>query len=356
MRSHKKYMELALKLAEKGKGKTSPNPMVGCIIVKRNAIVGRGCHKKAGEPHAEILALNEAGKKARNATLYVTLEPCSHWGKTPPCTERIIQEGISEVIIGSFDVNPLVSGGRELKLRGIKTKTAILEDECKQLNEVYYKYMKSRMPFVLVKAAISLDGKIATLTGDSKYITSTAARKYVHQLRSEYDAVMVGVNTVLRDNPLLNVRLIKGRDPIRIVVDSQLKVSTRANIFKEPSNVIIATTKAAPKKKVDEIIQKGAKVLVLPTKKGRVDLDALMKELAKHEISSVMIEGGAELNGEAIKEEIVDKVMFFIAPRIIGKGKAVIGDLGIKNISKLIKLKKVHTQKIGKDILIEGYL
>src|SRR3989338_2498676 len=196
MRSHKKYMELAVKLAEKGKGKTSPNPMVGCIIVKRNAIVGRGFHKKAGEPHAEIIALNEAGKKARNATLYVTLEPCSHWGKTPPCTERIIQEGISEVIVGSFDVNPLVSGARELKLRGIKTKTGILEDEARQLNEVYYKYMKSRTPFVLVKSAISLDGKIATIEGDSKYITSTVARKYVHQLRSEYDAVMVGANTV----------------------------------------------------------------------------------------------------------------------------------------------------------------
>ena len=349
-------MELAVKLAEKGKGKTSPNPMVGCIIVKRNAIVGRGFHKKAGEPHAEIIALNEAGKKARNATLYVTLEPCSHWGKTPPCTERIIQEGISEVIVGSFDVNPLVSGARELKLRGIKTKTGILEDEARQLNEVYYKYMKSRTPFVLVKSAISLDGKIATIEGDSKYITSTAARKYVHQLRSEYDAVMVGANTVLRDNPLLTVRLFKGRDPVKIVVDSKLKIPTKSNIFKDAGRLIIATTRNAPKRKVDEIIQKGAKVLVLPSKNGKVDLVQLMKELGKHEITSIMIEGGAELNSEAIKSDIVDKIMFFISPGIIGKGKEAIGDLGIKTISKSIKLKKVKTYKIGKDILIEGYL
>ena len=349
-------MELALRFAEKGKGKTSPNPMVGCIIVKRNSIVGRGYHKKAGDIHAEIHALNEAGKKAKNATMYVTLEPCSHWGKTPPCTEMIVEAGISEVIVSTLDANPLVSGYRELKFRGIKTKLGILEVESRRLNEVYFKYIKSWLPFVTVKAAISLDGKIATTTGSSKYITGRAARKYVHQLRSEYDAVMVGVNTVIMDDPELNVRYVKGRDPIKIVVDSNLKIPLKSRVFLDPTKLIIATTKRSPKKKIREIQQRGANVLVIESERGQVNLKKLMKELIKHEITSVMIEGGAELNSNSIKAEIVDKVMFFIAPGIIGAGLNAIGDLGIRTVDKSIKLKNISSKRIGKDILVEGYL
>ena len=349
-------MEIALKLAEKGKGKTSPNPMVGCVIVKRNSIVGRGYHKKIGEPHAEIIALNEASKRAKNATMYVTLEPCSHWGKTPPCTERIVESGISEVIIATMDVNPLISGYKELKFRGLKTKIGILEEQARKLNEAYFKYMKTKRPFVLVKSAMSLDGKIATSTGNSKYITSTVARKYVHQLRSEYDAVMIGSNTVIKDDPELTVRLVKGNNPIKIIVDTNLKIPLNAKVFNDTTRLIIASSKNAPKKKINEIMQKGAKIILTESKNGKVDLNQLIKELGKLEITSVMIEGGAELNSEAIKSGIVDKVLFFIAPGIIGKGLNAIGDLGVTTVNKSIKLKRIISQRVGRDILVEGYI
>ena len=201
MISHKKYMELTIKLAEKGKGLTSPNPMVGCIIVKRGRIVGKGFHKKAGMEHAEVLAIRDAGKKSVNSTMYIKLEPCSHWGRTPPCTEKMVEACVREVIIGMRDPNPLVEGYHELKFRGLKTKIGILEKEAKKLNEVFVKYIKAKRPFVILKVAMTADGKIATKTGDSKYITGKEARTYVHQLRAEVDAVMVGLNKVVRDNP-----------------------------------------------------------------------------------------------------------------------------------------------------------
>ena len=350
-------MELALKLAEKGKGTASPNPIVGCLIVKRGRIVGRGWHKKCGEDHAEICALKDAGKKAKDGLMYVTLEPCSHWGKTPPCTEKIVQAGIREIVIGMKDPNPLISGYDELRFRGIKTRIGILEEECKKLNEPYIKWIKTKTPFVIAKAAMSLDGKIATTTGHSKYITGKEARKYVHELRAEYDAVMVGSNTIAKDNPQLTVRLIKGRNPIKIVVDSTLKISAKANVIKnEPSKLIIATTRKAPKKKIKLLQNKGVRVLVLNAKNGRVDLEHLMKELGKHDIISIMIEGGAELNAEALRSKIVDKILFFISPKMIGKGLEAIGDLGVKKVDKSINLKNIDYKKIGKDMLIEGYL
>ena len=356
MISHKKYMDMAIKLAERGKGYVSPNPLVGCIIVKRGKIVGRGYHKKFGEAHAEINALKIAGKKAMNATLYVNIEPCSHWGKTSPCTEKIVESGIREVVVGMEDPNPVVDGYKELKFRGLKTRIGILRRNAKKINESYVKYIKTKKPFVILKLAMSLDGKIATSTGDSKYITSREARRYVHQLRSEADAVMVGINTVIKDNPLLDSRLVKGKNPTKIVVDSTLKISEKAKIFKDPSKVIIATTKNAPKKKIDELHQRGVRVLVLGLKNGLVDLKELMKELGKSGITPVIIEGGAELSGNAIKERIVDKVLMFTAPKIIGNGLGPIKNLGIKKVNKAIKLKNIVTRSIGKDILVEGYL
>ena len=356
MISHKKYMEMTVKLAEKGRGLTSPNPMVGCIIIKRGRIVGKGFHKKAGTEHAEVLAINDAGKKVMNSTMYVNLEPCSHWGRTPPCTERIVEAGVREVIIGVKDPNPLVDGFKELKARGLKTKIGILEKEAKKLNEIYMKYIKTKRPFAIIKVAMSLDGRIATKTGDSKYITSREARKYVHQLRTEIDAVMVGVNTVLRDNPELTPRLFKGKDPMKIVVDSNLKISKNCNLMKNPAKLIIATTKKAPKNDIKKLQQKGVNVIITKLKKGLVDLQDLMKQLGKHEITSVMIEGGSELNSSAIKEGIVDKVLIFAAPKIIGNGLGAIGNLGINKIDKAINLKNTITKKIGQDLLIEGYL
>ena len=350
-------MELTLKLAEKGKGSTSPNPMVGSLIVKRGRIVGRGWHKKCGESHAEICALKEAGKKAKGSILYVNLEPCSHWGRTPPCTQQIVEAGVGEVVIGMEDPNPLVSGYQELRFRGIKTKIGILEEECKKLNEAYSKWIKAKKPFVVVKAATSLDGKIATRTGDSKYITGKEARKLVHELRAQYDAVMIGINTVIKDNPQLTVRLIKGRNPLKIVVDTSLKIPLTANIIKtEPTRLIIATSKKAPKIKIKKLQQKGVHVLIVKLKKGMIDLTELMKELGKREITSIMIEGGAELNAESLRSGIVDKVLFFISPGLIGSGLTAIGDLGINQVDKSIKLENISYKKIGKDILIEGYL
>lgn len=350
-------MELALKLAEKGKGNVSPNPLVGALIVKRGRIVGRGWHRKCGEAHAEVCALKEASKKAKDGILYVNLEPCSHWGRTPPCTEQIVSAGVREVVIAMKDPNPLINGYQELKFRGIKTRIGILEEEAKKLNEPYIKWIRTKKPFVVVKAAMSLDGQIATRTGDSKYITGRDARKFVHALRAEYDAVMVGSNTVLKDNPQLTVRLVKGRNPVKIVVDSNLKIPMSANIVKnEPGKLIIATSKKAPKAKIKKLKQKGVHILIADIVKGKIDLKQLMKELGKVEICSILIEGGAELNAEVIKAGVADKVLFFISPQFIGKGLSALGDLGIAKVDRSIKLKKLDYRKIGRDILIEGYL
>ena len=356
MISHKKYMELAIKLAEKGKGTTSPNPMVGCIIVKRGRIVGKGFHKKAGTEHAEVLAIQDAGKKAMNSTMYVTLEPCSHWGRTPPCTEKIVESGVREVIIGMKDPNPLVHGYMELKARGLKTKIGILEEEAEKLNEPYAKWMKFKKPFVVIKVAMSADGRIATKTGDSKYITSKEARTLVHQVRTEVDAVMVGVNTVLRDNPELTPRLYKGKDPLKIVVDSNLKIPRNCNLMKDPSRLVVATTTKASKSDVQKLQDKGIRVIITKPDKGMVDLKELMKELGKSEIINVMIEGGSELNSSAINAGLVDKIMIFTAPKLIGNGKGAIGNLGITKIAKAINLKDPVCRLVGKDLLIEAYL
>jgi len=350
-------MELAIRLAEKGKGGVSPNPLVGALIIKRGSIIGRGFHKKCGCDHAEVMALKEAGNKAQGGALYVTLEPCSHWGRTPPCTQRIVEAGIREVIIGMKDPNPIVNGYEELKFRGLKTRIGILQEDCEKLNEPYIKWIKTKKPFVVVKAAMSLDGKIATSTGDSKYITGREARKYVHELRAEYDAVMVGSNTVLKDNPLLTVRLTKGINPRKIVIDSNLKTLLTANVVNnEPNKLIIVTSKKAQKAKIKKFQQKGVNVMIVNLIKGKIDLKELVKEFGRMEICSILIEGGAELNAEIIKAGVADKVLFFISPRFIGNGLAALGDLGINRVDKSIKLKNLVHKEIGRDILVEGYL
>lgn len=354
---HKKYLEMAIKLAEKGKGNVSPNPLVGCLIIKRGRIVGRGYHKKAGDHHAEVNALKEAGKKAKDSILYCTLEPCSHWGKTPPCTEQIVQSGVREIVIGNRDPNPKVNGFEELKGRGIKSRIGILDEECAKLNEIYFKWMKTKRPFVIVKAAMSLDGKIATKSGDSKYISGKEARKVVHELRAELDAVMVGSNTVKKDDPELTVRLTGGENPIKIIIDSKLKINEKAKIVKkEPNKLIIITSKTANKKKVKALQLKGVRFIQTTLNRGKIDLKEAMKELGKHDITSIMIEGGAVLNAEAIRAGIVDKILFFISPKMIGQGPAAVGDLGITQVDNSIQLKNIDFKKIGKDILVEGYL
>jgi diaminohydroxyphosphoribosylaminopyrimidine deaminase/5-amino-6-(5-phosphoribosylamino)uracil reductase len=350
------YMQIALKLAERARGMTSPNPMVGCVIVKNGKIVGKGFHQGAGSEHAEVKAIKDAGIKTFNSTMYVSLEPCSHWGRTPPCTKAIAEAGIKEVIIAMRDPNPLVYGHNELKSKGIKTKMGLLRKEAEKLNEAYNKYMKSKMPFVILKTAISLDGKIATRGNDSKYVSGVESRTYVHRLRSEVDAVMVGINTVLIDDPKLTPRLVKGKDPFKIVVDSGLKIPKNCNLMKNPEKLLIATTGLASKIRIRSLESHRIKIIVCKAKKGMVDLKDLLLRLGKLQFTSIMIEGGSKLNTSAIKERVVDKMIIFITPKVVGKGLEFVGDLGTKNIKKAIMLKYTTSRRLGADALVEGYL
>ncbi len=369
--SNNAYMNMALELAAKGKGRTSPNPMVGAVIVKSGRVIAEGYHRKAGTAHAEIIALKKAGAKAKGATLYVNLEPCCHTDKkTPPCTKVIITAGINKVIIAMVDPNPKVSGRgiKELNKAGVKTETGIMNTEAIKLNESFIIYITRKKPFVMLKAGQSIDGKIATAKGESKWITGRKSRKYVQELRNETDAVLVGIGTVKKDNPSLTCRMRGGRNPYRIIIDSKLKISMNARVLKHRDNkTIIATTKKASKKKIDLLEKQGNKVLVignyvrnkaLTRTSNRVNLKSLMKELGKLAITSVMIEGGSLINSSALSSGIVDKVVFFIAPVIMG-GSDAISSIGGKSpglLKKALKIKNVRVKYIGEDILIEGYL
>lgn len=360
-KNHEYYMDLAMRLALKAKGKTTPNPVVGAIVVKDARIIGRGYHEKAGLPHAEIIALEEAGKYAKGATLYVTLEPCAHFGRTPPCVDRIIRAGIKEVIVGMIDPNPLNNGKgiKILETHNIKVAVGFLEDKLKKLNEVFIKYVTKRMPFVTVKVAQSLDGKIATRTGDSKWITSDKSRTYAHRLRQDYDAIMVGVNTILRDNPRLDVWFSK-KQPIKIVVDSQLSTPQDADIFSKDSQVILVSLPAKLGQETEnrKILAGKAKILEVKEKEGQINLKDAMKRLARLQITNILVEGGGTLIGSLFDEGLVDKVLYFISPKIIG-GKDAIDSVmgrGIARIDRAFKLKDVKLKRIGEDFLIEGYV
>jgi diaminohydroxyphosphoribosylaminopyrimidine deaminase / 5-amino-6-(5-phosphoribosylamino)uracil reductase len=290
-----KYIRMAMKLALKAKDKTSPNPLVGALVVKNGRIIGKGFHQKAGSPHAEVIALDEAGKDAKGATLYVTLEPCVHYGRTPPCVDRIIRSGIKEVIIGMIDPNPVNNGkGIDiLKRQNIKVEVGFLGEELKKINEAFIKYITKKMPLVTVKVAQSLDGKIATRSGDSKWITSDKSRGYAHRLRVNYDAIMVGVNTVLRDNPKLDAWYSR-KNPVKVVVDSQLSTPQTANIFSKNSQVVIVTLPTQPGQETEnrKILSQKAKILDVMEKSGEVNLKDMLRKLARMEITSVLVEIG----------------------------------------------------------------
>ncbi len=362
MPADKFYMKLTLRLARKGLGTTSPNPMVGAVIVKKGRIIGSGYHKRAGLGHAEIEALKSARTNARGATLYVNLEPCDHFGRTPPCTDAIIKSGIKKVVAAMKDPSPLNNGRgfRRLQMAGIAVKRGVLEDEAKELNEVFIKYTTKKMPFVIVKVAQSIDGKIAANTGDSKWISSPQSRRYVHQLRGRVDAIMIGANTVMKDNPLLTVRnqakILK--QPVKIIVDSGLRIPINAKIFsgESPAKVIIATTKKAPKIKIPKLKKIGAEILILKDKNGKIDLRQLMKELAKRAITSVLVEGGGTLIGSLVDAKLIDKYLFFISPKIIGGKDAItsVEGSGVDKISQAASLKNIKYKKFDKDLLIEG--
>ena len=358
-KKHEYFMNLAYELARKGKGKTSPNPNVGALVVKSGRIIGRGYHKKAGSSHAEITALEEAGKKAKGAVLYVTLEPCAHFGRTPPCVDAIIKSGIRKVVVGMIDPNPLINGRgiARLKEYGIEVETGFLEDKLKKLNEVFIKYITKGLPFVTVKVAQSLDGKIATKTGDSKWITSDKSRAYAHRIRADYDAIMVGVNTVLRDNPKLEAWFSK-KHPIKVIADSHLSTPENAALFSGNSPVIIATIPEAAGQETDNrnILAQKAKILVVKEKSGEVNLKDMLKKLAAMEITNIIVEGGGTLIGSLFDERLVDKVMFFVSPKVVG-GKESLSSVmgkGVARIDNAVKISNVSIRHFGEDTLIEG--
>jgi len=355
------YMKICLRLAGKARGMTNPNPMVGCVIVKEGKIVGQGFHKRAGLAHAEVEALDRAEDKAKGATLYVNLEPCNHYGRTPPCTKAIMEAGIKEVYAAMLDPNPLNNGKgvKELIKKGIKIKVGTLDNEAKKLNEVFIKFITRKIPFVTVKVAETLDGKIATKTGESKWISSEKSREYVKKLRAEVDAVLVGVNTVIKDDPLLNAKRKAQSAKLyyKIILDSRLKIPPQARIFSKKSigKVILATTKYAARSRVN-LFSRKAEVLICKGRNKQVDLRDLMRKLAQKEISHVLIEGGGETIASALGAKIVDRVLFFIAPKIIGGRNAVtsVEGEGNKRLSDVMKLGKIKISKSGEDILIEG--
>jgi len=360
-----KFMSIALKLARRAEGKTSPNPLVGAVVVRRGKILGIGYHKKAGLPHAEIEAFLDAGRKGHNlkgSTLYVTLEPCSHAGKrTPPCVNAIIEEGISKVVLGTIDLNPRVNGKglKILREKGIEVKAGVLEEKCREINEPFFKYLATGMPFIVLKLAATLDGKIATSTGDSKWIGSELQRKYAHKLRNKVDAILVGIGTVLRDNPELTIRLGKkyNRQPTPIVLDSRLKIPFESKLLAPGRNPIIATTSMADPKKVEDLQKIGARVLVVDAEeKGRIHLLKLVRKLGEMEITSVLIEGGSEVAASALSKGIVDKIVFFYAPKIIGcEGVSMVGKLGVSEVKGALSIRTVKVKKIGEEFVVEGY-
>lgn len=356
------YMSKALDLAEKGRGLVSPNPMVGAIIVKGNRIIGEGYHERCGCAHAEVNAFNNAIEDVKGATMYVTLEPCSHYGKTPPCADKIIEMKIARVVVGTLDPNPLVAGigVEKLKRAGIEVEVGVLEEACKIKNEIFMKYIIEKSPFIIMKAAMSLDGKIATKTGESKWITGDKSRVQVHKLRNEVTGIMVGVNTVIIDDPELTCRIEGGKNPIRIIVDSSLRIPKESKIVKTSNEVrtIVATTNKADEKDKAELKNKGVEIIEIKSKDGKVDLKELSIKLGSLGIDSILLEGGGELNYSALKSGIIDKVQMYVAPKIVGGSlaKGPVSGEGIELLSDAVMLKCLSTKIVGQDILIEGYL
>lgn len=352
------YMKLALDMARSAAGQTGINPAVGCVIVKNGRIIGMGAHLKRGEAHAEIHALQMAGAEAEGSTVYVTLEPCSHYGRTPPCSDRLVREKVARVVVASLDPNPLVAGSGLERLRqaGIRVDTGCMEQEARELNEGFNHYIVTRLPFVTLKTASTLDGKIASRTGDSKWISGEASREYVHTLRHRNQAIMVGVDTVLADDPSLTTRLsVPGLHPVPVIVDSSLRIPESAKVLQRPGAIVLATYNA-PKEKVRRLEEQGHSVLL--TGFGpRVDLKEGMRLLGEREISSVLLEGGGRLNGSMLQERLVNKIILFLAPKIIG-GSASPGSFtfeGPERMQDAVGLSRVRIERFGEDLCIMGY-
>jgi diaminohydroxyphosphoribosylaminopyrimidine deaminase/5-amino-6-(5-phosphoribosylamino)uracil reductase len=360
----KQFMRLALRLAARGVGYTSPNPLVGAVVVRDGELVGKGYHQKAGAPHAEVNALQDAGSNASGATLYVTLEPCNHQGRTPPCTEAIMQSGVARVVVGCRDPNPRVSGGGIdfLQSQGVRLEVGVLEEKCLRLNEPFIKHATTGLPLVTAKAAASLDGKIASHTGDSRWISNERSRRFVHRLRHAVDAIVVGVGTVIADNPRLTTRLPgkKGKNPLRIILDTHLRTPLDSLVVSQTdeASTLIATGPAPYDKRKGSLEERGVEILPLPLAHGRVSLPALVDHLGSRDITSLLVEGGAEVHGGFFYENLVDKVYLFFAPKIIGgnSGVPMVGGIGTANVAEASALKHLRVRRFDDDIMIEGYL
>ncbi len=358
-----RFMREALRLARKGLGRTSPNPAVGAVIVKDGQIIAKGYHRKAGAAHAEVDALDRLGGKATGCTLYVTLEPCHHHGRTPPCTGAIIKSGISRVVAGMKDPNPLVTGGgcEFLEKHGVEVKTGVLYEECRLLNEAFLKYVFAKRPFVAAKSAVTLDGWTGTSTGHSRWITNEKSRRFVHRLRERVDAVMVGIGTVQADNPALTVRLGRAgaRDPLRVVVDTHLRTPLQSAVIHHQSlsNTLIAVgthVAAATRKSVE---RPGVSTVTCPTRAGRIDLAILMDILAEKSITNILLEGGGILTGAMLRERLIDKCYIFVAPKLLGGGDGIpmLAGEGPKTMDQSVNLKQVRIRRFDDDILVSGY-
>ncbi len=358
-----KFMGMAIELSKNGYGFVNPNPLVGAIIVKEGKTIGDGYHAYFRGPHAEVNAIKNAGGNLHEGTLYVTLEPCNHYGKTPPCTEKIIKEGFTRVVIGMKDPNPLVSGTGigKLKEAGIEVVTGVLENEIKKLNEVYKKFIATNRPFCVLKTAMTLDGKISTRTGDCKWISNIESRKFVHELRHRYSAIIVGVNTIIKDDPELTDRSghQNKKHPIRVVVDSNGRTPPKAKVLNtEIAGTIIAVTKNAGNEFINSVTEQACDIIVCPEKENRVDLQYLFAELGKLNIDSILLEGGGTLNFSALHHKIVDKVYSFISPKIVGgnDAKTPVDGSGLKSIDEAIILNIEDIKRFEEDIMIEAYI
>lgn len=368
------YMQRALDLAARGLGRTSPNPAVGAVIVRNQRIIGEGFHRQAGQPHAEIEALRALTGTAKSATLYVNLEPCTHYGRTPPCAEAITQAGIQRVVIGMIDPNPLVKGRgiRRLRRAGVEVSTGVLRQACEQLNEDFSTLIRTGRPMVTLKLAASLDGRIATASGDSRWISGPSSRRFVHELRNQVDAIMVGAETVRTDDPQLTCRIRGGRDPLRVVLDSRLSISPQARVCIQRSTAtgkvgtktgtktrtktgtLIATT-ATDAKRHGAFQQPGIEILPFAADKGRVPLAPLLAELGKRGLKHILIEGGGQLAAAALQAGLVDKILFFYGPVLLGgDGRAMIGALGIDQVAAGIRVHKVQLKQYGVDVVVSA--
>jgi len=357
------YLEMAYGLAEKAKGRASPNPLVGAVIVSREVIVGHGFHEGPGKPHAEIIALRQAGSLSKNGTAYITLEPCVHWGRTPPCLDSILQARLKRVVVSSLDPNPLVfkKGVQKMKEAGIEVSVGLLEEKNRRLNEAYLKYITQKKPFVTLKAALSFDGRIATKKLDSKWISSSKTREYAHLLRGEYDALMVGIQTLLRDNPRLTIRHPhwRGKKITRIILDSHLRFPLSARILSTlaQGKILAFTLKGVSPRKKEALEKRGVEVIALPGPRSRIDLEEVLSWLEKREIASLLVEGGSQLWTSMIEARLADKVFLTFSPKLIGGENApsFLDGKGAEFIKDSLSLKKMDYFQLDEDMIVEGY-